>query len=128
MKTYFCDLCGRYLGRRECKYDIDEITPFPAGPLCPACDCFVRARGLMYVLVGLSVAPLLWLLLWAVLPSIATLPSITVACGMSAVGLVKMVTEQRRRRQLAGRVVEGSGRREETDNRGQPDLKEQAKR
>ena len=64
MKTYFCDICGRYLSRRDCHDDIDEITPFPTGPLCPTCDCLVRARGLIYVLVGLAAAPLLGLLGW----------------------------------------------------------------
>jgi hypothetical protein len=110
MKTYFCDICGRYLSRRECHCDIDEITPFPTGPLCPKCDCVVRARGLMYVLVGLGAAPLLGLSLWGVLPSNVAFPSVAVACGMSAVGLVKMAATHRTRRKLAARTTDETAR------------------
>ena len=106
MKTYFCDNCGRYLSRRECHDDVDEIAPFPTGPLCPTCDCPVRARGLMYVLVGLAATPLLGLSLWVGLRSIVTFPSVAVACGMPAVGLVKMAAEYRTRRKLATRTTD----------------------
>ncbi len=81
----------------------DDMAPFPPEATCPRCEGPVRAAGWTYVLAGLLTAPVLWLVLHVVLPSMAAIPAVVVACGASAVGVVKILLERRRSRQLARR-------------------------